>query len=218
VTTDSLATDREFEWQDVYDFWFPAGLEAANLDTHWRTLEWWMRGGTNAELPRFAPLIEAAKSRRLNHWLASPRGRLALILVLDQFPRGLFAGSPEAYASDEQALAIAEEGLQNGDYEALVSPWEKFFFVLPLAHTEGPDHLERMRRVVALGETIATEAPAHLQPLYQFSLSQARGHFDVITRFGRFPHRNAILGRVSTPDELAYMEKGDFVHMRQLPR
>ena len=91
MTTDSLATDRDFEWQAVYDFWFPAGLEAANLDTHWRTLEWWMRGGTNAELPQFAPLIGAAKSRRLNHWLASPRGRLALIVVLDQFPRGLFA-------------------------------------------------------------------------------------------------------------------------------
>jgi uncharacterized protein (DUF924 family) len=211
-------TDTSQDWQPVYNFWFPPGLEAADLQRHWEMLEWWMRGGANAALPPFAPLVEAARSRHLEHWLATPKGRLSLILVLDQFPRGLFAGTPGAFASDAHALRIAEEGLRNGHYEALVSPWEKFFFVLPLAHTEGADHLERMKRVVALGERLAAEAPAHLQALYQFSLSQARGHLDVIRRFGRFPHRNIILGRTSTPDELAYLAKGDFVHTRQLPQ
>jgi uncharacterized protein (DUF924 family) len=209
--------DGPHDWQAVYDFWFPSGLDDADLPTHWRMLEWWMRGGANAEMPRFLPVVEAAKSGRLDHWLATPRGRLSLILALDQFPRGVFAGTPEAYASDPDALHIAEEGLRNGHYDAIARPWEKLFFLLPLAHAEGPDHLERMRRVVAISERSLDEVPARLQPIYQFSLSQARGHLEVISRFGRFPHRNLILGRASTPDEAAYLAKGDFVHTRQPP-
>jgi uncharacterized protein (DUF924 family) len=86
---------------------------------------------------------------------------------------------------------------------------------MPLGHTEGPDHLERLKRVVALAETVALEAPQHLQPLYRHSVNQARGHLDVISTFGRFPHRNPVLGRVSTPEEAAYLEKGDFIHTRR---
>jgi len=74
-----------------------------------------------------------------------------------------------------------------------------------------------MDRLVTLSERVLAEAPAHLKPLFAFSLSQARGHRDVIARFGRFPHRNAALGRVSTPEELAYLEKGDYVYNRQPP-
>ena len=206
------------DWQRVYEFWFPPGLDAADLQTHWRMLEWWMRGGANAELPPFLPVVEAAKRRSLDHWLGTSRGRLSLIIVVDQFPRGLFAGTPAAFSLDAYALQIAEEGLRDGQYEALENPWEKFFFLLPLAHAEGTDHLERMKRAVTMGELIAAEAPPHLQPLYEFSLTQARGHLEVISRFGRYPHRNSILGRASTPEEVAYLSKGDFVHTRQLPQ
>jgi uncharacterized protein (DUF924 family) len=205
------------DWQAIYSFWFPVRLDEADLETHWKMLEWWMRGGANAELPRYGPVVEAAKANRREHWLTTPLGRLSLIIVLDQFPRGLFAGTPEAFASDPNALRIAEEGLRKGHYEALASPWERFFFLLPFAHTEGPDHLDRMKRIVSISEMVAREAPGHLQPIYQFSLSQARGHLDGITRFGRFPHRNPILGRHSTPDELAYLQQGDFVHTRRAP-
>jgi uncharacterized protein (DUF924 family) len=86
---------------------------------------------------------------------------------------------------------------------------------MPLVHAEGPDHRERLERVVAMAETIAREAPERLRPLYQFSAAQGRGHLDVISRFGRFPHRNAILGRASTPEEAEYLEQGDFVHKRR---
>jgi uncharacterized protein (DUF924 family) len=89
---------------------------------------------------------------------------------------------------------------------------------MPLAHTEGPDHQERLERVATMAEATALEAPQPLRPLYQFSASQARGHLEVISRFGRFPHRNAILERASTPEEAAYLEQGDFVHMRRPPR
>ena len=203
------------EWRAVYDFWFPPGLDDAGPETHGRMFGWWFGGGANGELPPFAPLVTAARAGRLDHWLSTPLGRLSLIIVLDQFPRGLFAGTPEAYAADPVVLQIAEEGLRNGHYAALTRPWEKMFFALPLAHAEGPDHRERLERVVALADRVALEAPPRLQPLYRFSADQARGHLEVISRFGRFPHRNPVLGRVSTPDETAYLEKGDFVHDRR---
>jgi uncharacterized protein (DUF924 family) len=205
------------DWRTVYDFWFPPGLDDADPETHGRMFGWWFGGGASAELPPFAPLIEAVKAGRLDHWLATPLGRLSLIVVLDQFPRGLFAGTPAAYASDLDALRIAEEGLRNGHYDALTRPWEKTFFFMPLAHTEGPDHRERLARVAAMAERIVFEAPRRLQPLYRFSAGQARGHLEVISRFGRFPHRNPVLGRISTPEEAAYLEKGDFVHARRPP-
>ncbi|WP_052003566.1 DUF924 family protein [Microvirga sp. BSC39] len=205
------------DWQKVYRFWFPVDLSNADIAAHWQMLAWWMRGGANADLVRFAPVVHAARSGRLDHWLETPQGRLSLIIVLDQFPRGLFAGAAEAYSSDQDALSIAEEGFRNGHYEALQSPYERFFHLLPLAHAEGPDHLERMRRIVAISEQALEEAPEHLKPVWAFSLGQAKANADVITRFGRFPHRNPVLGRASTPVELTYLAKGDFVHMRTLP-
>ncbi|MBD0274912.1 MAG: DUF924 domain-containing protein [Acetobacteraceae bacterium] len=205
------------EWQAVYDFWFPPGLDDADAAAHRRMFDWWFGGGSNAALPRFAPVLEAAKAGRLDHWRATPLGRVSLLIVLDQFPRGLFAGTPEAYASDLDALRIAEEGLRNGHYDAVAKPWEKTLFLLPLGHAEGPGHRDRLERAVAMAEAIAAEAPEHLQPLYQFSAGQARRHLDVVSRFGRFPHRNPVLGRPSTPEEAAYLEKGDFVHRRRPP-
>jgi len=203
--------------KQVYDFWFPSGLENANRETFRRQAEWWFAGGANAELPPFTHTLMAARLGRLDHWLATPRGRLALIIVLDQFPRGLFAGKAEAYASDPQALRIAEEGLWNGHYDALTQPWEKTFFFLPLAHAEGPGHLHRLDRAVALAENVLLDAPERFRMYYQFSLSQARANRDLIARFGRYPHRNDILGRASTPEEVEYVKTGNFVHLRRPP-
>jgi uncharacterized protein (DUF924 family)/uncharacterized protein YjiS (DUF1127 family) len=205
------------EWRTVYDFWFPQGLDEAHALIHRQMFEWWFGGGSNASLAKFVPLVEAASEGRLNHWLKTPRGRLSLILVLDQFPRGLFAGTPKAFASDAEALRIAEEGLRIGHYDALKQPWEKTFFIIPLGHAEGPRHLERLELAAALADQIARNAPEPLKPLYQFSAGQPRGHHDVISRFGRYPHRNAVLGRESTAEEEAYLAKGEFVHKRRPP-
>jgi len=213
------ASTGELQMYDkqVYDFWFPQGLENAEPETFRRQVEWWFAGGANAELPPFTHTLMAARLGRLEHWLATPRGRLALIIVLDQFPRGLFAGKAEAYASDPQALRIAEEGLWNGHYDALTQPWEKTFFFLPMGHAEGPGHLHRLDRVVALAENVTLDAPERFRMYYQFSLSQARANRDLIARFGRFPHRNDILGRASTPEEAEYVKTGHFVHLRRPP-
>lgn len=207
--------DRTMEWRTVYDFWFPPELDRADLDTLHRMADWWFQGGSNAALARFEALVGAAASGALNSWLVTPRGRLSLIVVLDQFPRGLYAGTPKAFAFDPQALAVAEEGLKNGQYNALSNSWEKAFFALPLIHTEGPDHLERTERAVELAEGRVTDGPPRLRAFREFGLSQARGHRDVIARFGRHPHRNAVLGRISTSEEEAYLKKGAFVHKRR---
>jgi uncharacterized protein (DUF924 family) len=213
--TNASTGEKQMHDKQIYDFWFPPGLENADRETFRRQVEWWFAGGANAELPPFTHTLMAARLGRLDHWLATPRGRLALIIVLDQFPRGLFAGKAEAYASDPQALRIAEEGLWNGHYDALTQPWEKTFFFLPLAHTEGPGHLHRLDRAVALAENVTLDAPERFRMYYQFSLSQARANRDLIARFGRFPHRNDILGRASTPEEVEYVETGNFVHLRR---
>src|SRR4051794_34389986 len=124
------------DWRLVYDFWFPPGLDDADAETLRQRIEWWFGGGSNAALPAFAPVLDAAGTGCLEHWSATPLGRLCLILVLDQFPRGLFAGTPEAYAFDAEALRIAEEGLRNGHHAALAKPWERIFSVMPLVHAE----------------------------------------------------------------------------------
>jgi uncharacterized protein (DUF924 family) len=196
-------------WSEVHDFWFPAGLDDAGLETHRRMLDWWFGGGSNLELPRFRPLVAAAEAGRLSGWRDDPLGRLSLVIVLDQFRRGLFAGTPAAYAADLECLRLVEEGLRNGHYHALTRPWEKTFFLLPLGHVEGPGHLDRMRRLEALAEAIALDAPERLRPIFQFGVGRVQDHRDVIVRFGRFPHRNTILGRISTAAEAAYLRQGD---------
>lgn len=203
-------------WQQVLDAWFPPGLAQAGAEMHHWVFERWFGGG--ALMPtRFALLAEAALAGRLDAWTATARGRLALILLLDQAPRQFRAGTPRAYAGDPDALRIAEEGLRNGHYDALDHAWERTFAFLPLAHAEGPDHRERMIRVTAMAEAVAWSAPAPLRPLYRHSADQARGHRAVIARFGRYPHRNAVLGRSSTSDEEEYLATGELVHLRRPP-
>ena len=204
------------DWRQVYDFWYPSGL-AASVEAHLQAFRWWFGGGSNAELPRFRRHASKARGGQLNYWSESPLGRLALIIVLDQFPRGLFPYGPEAYASDGAALALAEEGLSNGHYAALAHPWEKTSYLVAMGHAEGPGHLGRFDRIVDLADMVATKAPTHLEPLYRHSASQARAHREVIARFGRYPHRNSALGRASTAEERAYLDAGDLVHRRPLP-
>jgi uncharacterized protein (DUF924 family) len=212
-----MAMDGSADWPAVYQYWFPPGIEADDAAAHQARFVWWFRGGANAGLAAFAATVEAALAGQLDHWAMTPRGRLALILALDQFPRGLFAGTARAYAGDPAALALAEAGLANGHYDALRKPWEEVFFLIPLVHAEGERHAERLDRVVAAAEAAVERVPERLRPVYAFSAGQARAQRDVILRFGRFPHRNAILGRASTPEEAVYVARGEFPHTREPP-
>jgi uncharacterized protein (DUF924 family) len=197
--------------EDILALWFPRRLDA-DEDRHRRQYEWWFRGGADAAiLARFRPVLEAACGGELDGWAATPRGRLALIIVLDQFSRTVWRDTPQAYAQDVSAQHLTLEGLGCGHYQQLATVWEKTFFALPLGHAE---ELALLERCVALCEALVPEAPPQLQALYRFSAAQARRHRDVVARFGRQPHRNAILGRPSTAEELAYLAAGELVHRR----
>jgi uncharacterized protein (DUF924 family) len=198
--------------EEVLAFWFPESARSPSAEQ----LEWWFRGGADAGIrERFAPLLERAERGELDDWASTARSRLALILVLDQFTRTIHRGTPRAFAQDEKAVALALEGLENGHYDALATPWEKTFFFLPLGHSEDPACQERS---VRLAEALARTATPEQRKLLEFSASQARGHRDVVARFGRHPHRNAALGRESTPEELEYLASGQLVHTREPPR
>jgi uncharacterized protein (DUF924 family) len=204
--------DEQFE--DVLRFWFsslPRDDHAAMV----RQMEWWFRGGADSEIvQRFPPLLERAGRGELDGWSQSPRSRLALIIVLDQFSRTIYRGTARAFTQDPKSLALALEGIENGQYARLNDPWEKTFFFLPLGHSE---ELTNLERAVKLAEELVQAAPQELRGMLEFSANQARGHRDVIARFGRHPHRNEVLGRQSTPEELEYLATGQLVHTRSLP-
>jgi uncharacterized protein (DUF924 family) len=148
--------------EDVLQFWFPE-LSQADHATLVRQFEWWFRGGANQTIvERFASLTEHAGRGELDDWACSPRTRLALIIVLDQFSRSLYRDTLRAYAQDAKARALTLEGLANGHYAALETPGEKTFFFLP--------------------------------------------------------HRNLMLGRESTAEELDYLAHEQLVHTRSVPR
>ncbi|MGG5822892.1 DUF924 family protein [Falsiroseomonas sp. HW251] len=204
-------------WREFHAFWFPPGMERDDYDTHRGRFLRWFRGGTTEGMRRFAPLLARARRCELDGWTSTAEGRLALVVLLDQAPRSLFAGTAEAFACDQFALRHAEAALASGDYAALRWPWEKTFILVATSHAEGPDHLARLDRAVALGEEIARACAEAWRPLYDHSARQAAAHREVIARFGRFPHRNAVLGRPSSPEEAAYVATGDFVHLRTPP-
>ena len=200
--------------EQVLDFWFPSDL-GSDPDEIMRRVQWWFRGGSNDQVrSRFARLLEEAERGRLDEWVESPRSRLALIVVLDQFSRAIYSNDGRAYRNDARACEIAREGLDKGHYAALSSCWEKTFFSLPFGHSE---RLSDAERAVELAEQIVLEAPEELRSILMFSAEQAKGHRDVIARFGRHPHRNALLGRDSTQEEQEYLDTGQFVHERPLP-
>ncbi|MBD1873395.1 DUF924 domain-containing protein [Nodosilinea sp. FACHB-131] len=201
-------------YESVLQFWFPDQLNQgqAAIVRQW---QWWFRGGMSAsENERFLPLLEQAIRGKLDGWAEEPRSRLALIILLDQFSRTIYQGTAQAFAQDSKACLLALEGINVGHYTALRTPWEKTFFLLPLGHAEG---LKKLDLAVQLAEELVQEALPEHRELLAFSASQARAHREVIARFGRQPHRNALLGRPSTPEELDYLATGQLVHTRSMP-
>lgn len=186
----------------VLDYWFPSDSARANK-------LWW---GKDPELDaqiraEFGATLAAAKARQLDAWAETPRGRLALIIVLDQLSRNILRDDPETYAADADARALTEAGLDRGDDRKL-QPIERLFFYLPLEHSES---LADQQRCVALMEALAAEVAAEPgvsdERRDQFAgfVDYAIRHRDIVARFGRFPHRNRLLGRESTEDELAFL-------------
>lgn len=154
---------------------------------------------------RFGATWDDAVAGRLNAWAESgPMGRLAVILVLDQLSRNIHRGRAEAFAGDTLARALAVEAIDAGQH-LLVPPLHRLFFILPLEHHED---LASQARALALTEALAADAPEAMKQDAQGWVQFAVRHVELVRRFGRFPHRNAVLGRADTPEEAAYLTGG----------
>lgn len=150
---------------------------------------------------RFGATIEAARAGRLDAWAGQAESWLALLIVLDQFGRNVYRDRPEAFAADASALRWALDGIERG-LDQSVPPMARIFCYLPLEHAEDPAMQER---AVALFRALAADPQAQPPAFFENTLDYALRHQEVIKRFGRFPHRNAILGRDSTPAEQDYL-------------
>lgn len=172
---------------DVVAFWHEAGPE-----------RWFAKDPAfdAAFRARFLALHEHAAAGALESWSAAPDSALALVLLLDQFPRNAFRGTPRMYATDAQARACAAATLQRG-FDARIAPELRVFLVLPFAHSES---LADQDRSVALAAGLG---PHHRE--------RAEHHRDIVRRFGRFPHRNPILGREMTAQEQRYLDDGGYL-------
>jgi uncharacterized protein (DUF924 family) len=183
----SDAAGKIVEPGDVLAFWRAAGPQ-----------KWFKKDSAfDAEVTaRFLPTYEAAAAGRLSHWEDTPEGALALVLTLDQFPRNMFRDSARTFAADALARAIADRAIARG-FDQQIAKSDRQFLYLPFEHSED---LADQERALAL---FRAHGDADL-------LKWAELHADIIRRFGRFPHRNAMLGRTTTPAEQAFLDSGGF--------
>jgi uncharacterized protein (DUF924 family) len=195
--------------QALLDFWFEDALDQpAKLGQRMKV---WFGGGpkVDAEIAeRFGATVEALGSGLGETWAArGPRERLAAIIGLDQFSRSIHRKSPKAFANDPHALRLAKEGIAKGE-DRQIPAAARMFVYLPLEHSE---NIEDQRQCIRLFEALAAEADDATRETFTSALDYARRHADVIARFGRFPYRNDVLGRASTPEEIAWVkEHGGF--------
>ena len=195
--------DLSPSWQEVLNYWFKDGLEKG-WPTEKMAKRWFAAtAGDDAEIMhQFGPLVEAALQKELVDWERNPQGRLALILLLDQFTRNIYRGQPAAFSGDHRAATLAIEGLSRQMHSKLPLCGQ-VFFVMPLMHAEDED---LQQQCLSALEVIKAAAPDALAGHVDSSLKSAREHQQIIQQFGRFPHRNRALGRDSTAPELGFLE------------
>ena len=189
----------------IHEYWFGSALQDAAVTARERARLWWSKSPEldNEIRRRFESCVIKAGSGDLDHWASNPQDRLALILLTDQFPRSIYRDSAKAFAFDNKALSLARDGVDLGFDNALRS-LEKVFFYLPLEHSE---LLADQQRSVSLFQKLVDEASSDQKPTFAEYFDFAVRHRDIISRFGRFPHRNEALGRISTPEELSFLQQ-----------
>ncbi len=191
--------------ETILDFWFgPIDAQGQLVEER---MSLWFGGGEDADArlrERFGQTHGAATRGELDAWADSPRGRLALILLLDQLTRSLYRGSAEAFAQDARALDLAMEALARGEDEQLALI-ERVFMYLPLEHSEAINH---QALSVAKFRALTRQAPESARELYEVFERYAVDHHDLIAEYGRYPYRNVVLGRESTARERAYLSGG----------
>ena len=181
---------------EVLDFWFGRSHspEFGKVQNKWFKKD----ADFDAEIvTNFLPQYELAVSGQLDSWQDSPENCLALIILVDQFPRNMFRGTPQTFATDNKALAAAQHAVNNNFDRALLQV-QKWFIYLPFEHSE---NLEHQQKSVELFRQLSGE------PDSDSVIDFAMRHFKIIERFGRFPHRNQILGRETTPEEAEFLKQ-----------
>ena len=188
----------------VLEFWFGLNSDDAAVAKE-KSAFWWSKNPQfDDEIrERFAGLVTKAGASALSEWQSTPGGRLALILLKDQFPRNIYRDSPQAFAYDPQALALSVDGIDQG-LDLKLRRIERVFFYLPLEHAESLEHQDES---VKQFRQLIDDVGADQKDVFAEYLDFAVRHRDIIARFGRFPHRNKILGRQSTLEELAFLNE-----------
>lgn len=188
----------------VLGYWFGANPDDAVVAKE-KTHVWWEADPAvdNEIRTRFGGLAEAVSRNELAAWSETPRGLLALILLTDQFPRNMYRGTPRAFAFDAAALASCKCGIARG-FDLQLRPIERVFHYLPLEHSES---LQDQHEAVRLFSDLMQAAATDRRELFAGYLRYAELHRYVIARFGRFPHRNRILGRASTAEEEVFLKQ-----------
>jgi uncharacterized protein (DUF924 family) len=175
---------------EILAFWFGSGARGVR-DVWFRKDEAFDREIRQ----RFGATLAAGIAGAFGEWCRAPHGSLARVVLLDQFTRYAFRGTPAAFAGDRGALATAQDAIVQG-FDRTLDPYERWFLCMPFVHSESPD---MQARAVALFGALAAETGV------DSPLPWVQRHFDVIRRFGRFPHRNEILGREATAEEIAFL-------------
>lgn len=188
-------------WSELISDWFADTLDSplAIPDRQ----DWWFKSDPERDVAlgeKYARLVEQCASGHLHRWLDNPEGRLALVIALDQLPRNLFRGTPRAFAYDARTAAWCLAAVHTGQ-DQMLKPIQRAFLYMPLQHFED---LQAQEAGVQLFERLAREN-AEWPAFDNEFLAFARIHRDIIARFGRFPHRNAVLGRTNTPEEAGYL-------------
>ncbi len=201
-----LATDGTKAVSEVLGFWF-GELREGKLPDKEKQMTWWMKSEEFDDLvrQRFEKYVLLAEKGELSHWLETPLGTVAFIIVVDQFPRNIYRDTPDAFSRDALALRTCLEGIQKG-FDRDLHPMHRTFFYLPLMHSED---LEIQSLSVRKYSALENDYASHPQIRETLACSTdfAGQHFDIIKRFGRYPHRNAALGRESTLEETEFLKE-----------
>lgn len=181
--------------QAILDYWFGDGTDPAR-----RQRELWFAGSARVDADvrgRFLPEVEQAERGALNHWRQSPAACLALIVLLDQFPLMIFRGEARGYRDGDLAIPVARHLVERG-FDADYTPSQRLFAYLPFEHSEDLADQERALQLFGNIRDLPGMASA-----YDYAVM----HWQVVKRFGRFPHRNEALGRISTPEEIEFLKQ-----------
>ena len=186
----------------VLCFWFGTETDQKEIIRQQSDLWWGKDANTDLNITeRFGELYQLAINNELDNWLNSIKGQLALIIVLDQFSRVINRDSPDAFSQDSKALKIALEGIGK-NYDRSLSFIERVFYYMPLEHSE---NLDNQCQCVELFQKLLFEVPKDFKDGFQGYLQFAEKHKEVIERFRRFPHRNKVLNRLSSAEELEFL-------------